>query len=65
MTTPASSARSQAAISRAIIVACDPRMLERMQKQSDIRGFTFMCDERELKRLRSITPWIPTIRRTR
>ena len=47
MTTPTSSSQSQDAISRSITVEGDARMLERMKKQADIRGFTIMCDERE------------------
>jgi hypothetical protein len=34
-------------ISRSIVVEGDLRMLERMKKQSEIRGFTILCDERE------------------
>ena len=49
MTTPAPSPQSgsQDTISRSITVEGDVRMLERMKKQADIRGFTIMCDERE------------------
>ena len=49
MTTPAPSSQSasQDTISRTFSVEGDARMLERMKKQADIRGFTIMCDERE------------------
>ena len=45
--TPSSPAGAQATISRASTVEGDVRMLERMKKEADIRGFTIMCDERE------------------
>ena len=49
MTTPAPSspAASQDAVSRSIVLEGDAHMLERMKKQSDVRGFTIICDERE------------------
>ncbi len=53
MTTPAPSPQSapQSAsddtISRTFSVEGDARMIERMKKQADTRGFTIMCDERE------------------
>ena len=49
MTTPvpSSQAASQDTISRTFTVEGDVRMLERMKKQADSRGFTIMCDERE------------------
>ena len=49
MTTPAPSspAGDQDTISRSITVEGDVRMLERMKKEAEIRGFTIMCDERE------------------
>ena len=49
MTSPAPSTQpaSDDMISRSIVVEGDVRMLERMKKQADIRGFTIMCDERE------------------
>ena len=49
MTTPAPSSQSasQDTISRTFSVEGDARMLERMKKQADARGFTIMCDERE------------------
>ena len=43
MATPAST--SQDTISRNIVVEGDARILERMRKQADIRGFTIFCDE--------------------
>ena len=45
--TPSSPAGDQDIISRAITVEGDVRMLERMRKEAEIRGFTIMCDERE------------------
>ena len=53
MTTQGSSSQSSPqttsddTISRAITIEGDVKMLERMKKQADIRGFTIMCDERE------------------
>lgn len=49
MTTPGpqSQPASDDRISRSIVVEGDLRMLERMKKQSEIRGFTILCDERE------------------
>ncbi len=49
MTTPApaSQSASQDTISRTFSVEGEARMLERMKKQADTRGFTIMCDERE------------------
>ena len=49
MTTPAPSSQSasQDTISRTFFVEGEARMLERMKKQADSRGFTIMCDERE------------------
>ena len=49
MTTQGSSPQSTTddTISRAITIEGDVKMLERMKKQADIRGFTIMCDERE------------------
>ena len=49
MTTQGSSSQSTSddTISRAITIEGDVKMLERMKKQADIRGFTIMCDERE------------------
>ncbi len=49
MTSPSSSPQSTSddTISRAITIEGDVKMLERMKKQADIRGFTIMCDERE------------------
>ena len=55
MTTPAPSSQSaqsaqsasQDTISRTFSVEGEVRMLERMKKQADSRGFTIMCDERE------------------
>ena len=49
MTTPAPSPQSasQDTISRTFSIEGDVRMLERMKKQADTRGFTIMCDERE------------------
>ena len=44
MTTPASSSDT---VSRTITVEGDARMLERMKKEAQIRGFTIPCDERE------------------
>jgi hypothetical protein len=49
MTSPSSSSQSTSddTISRSITIEGDVKMLERMKKQADIRGFTIMCDERE------------------
>lgn len=49
MTTPNPSPQSasQDRVSRSTVVEGDARMLERMKKQVDIRGFTIFCDERE------------------
>jgi hypothetical protein len=49
MTTPSpqSQPTSDDRISRSVVVEGDVRMLERMKKQSEIRGFTILCDERE------------------
>ena len=49
MTTPAPSSQSasQDTISRTFSVEGEARMLDRMKKQADTRGFTIMCDERE------------------
>ncbi len=44
---PSSQTASDDTISRAITIEGDVKMLERMKKQADIRGFTIMCDERE------------------
>ena len=48
MTTPVPSSQpaSQDTISRTFSVEGEARMLERMKKQADTRGFTIMCDER-------------------
>jgi hypothetical protein len=45
--TPSSQSTSQDRISRSVVVEGDARMLERMKKQAEIRGFTILCDERE------------------
>jgi hypothetical protein len=47
MTTPAPSSQSTAQdrISRSAVIEGHARMLERMKKQADIRGFTILCDE--------------------
>ena len=42
-----SQAATDDTISRSITIEGDVKMLERMKKQADIRGFTIMCDERE------------------
>lgn len=49
MTTPSpqSQPTSDDRISRSVVVEGDVRMLERMKKQSEIRGFIILCDERE------------------
>lgn len=49
MTTQSSSSQttSDDTISRSITIEGDVKMLDRMKKQADIRGFTIMCDERE------------------
>ena len=49
MTSPSSSTQSTSddTISRSITIEGDVKMLVRMKKQADIRGFTIMCDERE------------------
>ena len=49
MTTQTSSSQSTSddTISRAITIEGDVKMLERMKKQANIRGFTIICDERE------------------
>ncbi len=49
MTTQSSSSQSTSddTISRAITIEGDVKMLERMKKQANIRGFTIICDERE------------------
>ena len=46
MTTPAPASNPDR-VSRAITVAADVRMLDRMKKESHVRGFTIRCDERE------------------
>jgi hypothetical protein len=48
MTTPVPSPQStsQDRVSRSVVVEGHARMLERMKKQADIRGFTILCDER-------------------
>ena len=47
MTTPVppSPSASQDIISRSFVLEGDARMLERMKKQADVRGFNIMCDE--------------------
>ncbi len=45
--TPSSQSTSEDQISRSITLEGDVRMLERMKKESEIRGFTILCDERE------------------
>jgi hypothetical protein len=45
--TPSSQSTSPDRVSRSVVVEGDARMLERMKKQADIRGFTILCDERE------------------
>jgi hypothetical protein len=49
MTTPSprSQPESNDRISRSVVVEGDARMLERMKKEAEIRGFTILCDERE------------------
>lgn len=49
MTTPNSSSMSTSEdrVSRSTTIEGDISMLERMKKQSEIRGFTILCDERE------------------
>ena len=49
MTTPnpQSAPASGDRISRSVVVEGDARMLERMKKQAEVRGFTILCDERE------------------
>ena len=42
---PSSQSASQDIISRSFVLEGDARMLERMKKQADVRGFTIMCDE--------------------
>ena len=44
---PSSQSTSDDTISRSITIEGNVKMLERMKKQADIRGFTIMCDERE------------------
>ena len=44
---PQSQPASDDRISRSVVVEGDLRMLDRMKKQSEIRGFTILCDERE------------------
>ena len=44
---PSSQSPTDDTISRSITIEGDVKMLERMKKQADIRGFTIMCDERE------------------
>ena len=52
MTTPTSPSHPtegnpvQDVISRSFVVEADARMLERMRKQAEARGFTIFCDER-------------------
>ena len=46
MTTPAPASNPDR-VSRAITVAADVRMLDRMKKESHVRGFIIPCDERE------------------
>ena len=46
MTTPAPASNPDR-VSRAITVEADARMMERMKKESYVRGFTIQCDERE------------------
>jgi hypothetical protein len=45
--TPSSPSGDSDTISRSIVVEGDARMLERMKKEAEIRGFTISCDERE------------------
>ena len=48
-TTPSSSSQSTShdVISRSFVIEGQARMLERMKKQAEIRGFTILCDESE------------------
>ena len=34
-------------VSRSFVIEGDARMMERMKKESEFRGFTIPCDERE------------------
>ena len=49
MTTPAQSSNDSSTdrLSRSITIEADARMLDRMKKESNVRGFTIRCDERE------------------
>ena len=47
MTTQPSQPASDDMISRAFGIDADLTLLERMKKQSEVRGFTIICDERE------------------
>ena len=45
MTTQPSQPASDDTISRAFGIEADIDMMERMKKQSEVRGFTIICDE--------------------
>ena len=45
MTTQPSQPTSDDTISRAFGIEADIEMMERMKKQSEVRGFTIICDE--------------------
>ena len=49
MTTPAPSSNNSSTdrLSRSVTIEADARMLDRMKKESNVRGFTIRCDERE------------------
>ena len=47
MPAPSSQSSSQDIISRSFVLQADAKMQERMQKQSEVRGFTIHCDEGE------------------
>jgi len=47
MTTPASQSQDPDIVSRSNLMEVDAWTGDRMKKQSEVRGFTIMCDERE------------------
>jgi len=47
MITPASQSQDPDIVSRSNLMEVDAWTGDRMKKQSEVRGFTIMCDERE------------------
>ena len=47
MTTPASQSQDPDIVSRSNLMEVDAWTGDRMKKQSEVRGFTIMCDERD------------------